>query len=138
MPLRRDAEEKCKLFHSLSSRGATRDEIRLLPGHLAPVTTHQHSSHSSASTESRRNRAQDRFSRERWKHHIILKHTTAAGQEGTVTGESGLLPRRGCMATLHKWSQKAFALLSTALSESLVEAYPHGWSHTDCNKEPVA
>lgn len=125
--------QKCKLFHSLTCR----DEVRLLPGHLAPATTHQHSSHSSASTESRWDRAQDRFSRERWKPHIILKHT-AAGQEGTATGESGLLPRRGCVATLHKWSQKAFALLSRALGESLVEAYPHGWSHTDCNKELIA
>lgn len=42
------------------------------------------------------------------------------------------------MATLHKWSQKGFALLSTALGESLVEAHAHGWSHTHCNKEPVA
>lgn len=69
-------------------------------------------------------------------HYSQAHHCSRA--EGTATGESGLLPRRGCVVTLHKWSQRAFALLSRALGESLVEVYPHGWSHTDCNKEPVA
>lgn len=101
----------------------------LLPGHLPPPATHQHRQQAGQSPG-------QGFKGKMETSHYSQAHHCSRARRNSHRRVRIAAKERLCGHSA-QMEPETFGLLNRALGESLVEAYPHGWSHTDCNKEPV-